>query len=35
MNNTKDSKLDQIIANSFPLIYLGGWALIVLCIIFS
>jgi len=35
MNNTKDSKLDKIIENSFPLLYLGGFGLIVLCIIFS
>lgn len=35
MNNTKPTKLDRIICNSFPLLYLGGWALIVLCIIFS
>ena len=35
MNNTKQTKLDRIIANSFPLLYLGGWALIVLCIIFG
>jgi len=33
--NTKQSKLDRIIINAFPLLYLGGWALIVLCIIFS
>lgn len=35
MNDTKESKLDRIIANAFPLIYLGGWAIIVLAIIFS
>ena len=35
MNNTKPTKLDRIICNSFPLLYLGGWALIILCIIFG
>ena len=36
MNNTKESsKLDRIIENSFPVIYLGGWAIVVLLIIFS
>jgi len=35
MNNTKQTKLDAIIANSFPFIYLGGWAIVVLLIIFS
>jgi len=35
MNNTKESKLDRIIGNAFPLIYLGGWALIVLAIILN
>jgi hypothetical protein len=33
--NTKDSKLDAIIINSFPFIYLGGWAVVVMLIIFS
>jgi hypothetical protein len=33
--NEQNSKLDAIIANSFPVIYLGGWAIVVLCIIFS
>jgi len=32
---TKQSKLDAIIANCFPLLYLGGWLLVVLSIIFS
>ncbi len=31
----ESSKLDRIIANAFPLIYLGGWALIVLAIILN
>ena len=35
MNDTKQSKLDKIIANSFPVLYLGGWLLVVLSIIFS
>jgi len=35
MNDTKQSKLDAIIANSFSFIYLGGWLLVVLSIIFS
>ena len=35
MNNTKESKLDRIIENSFPLLYLGGWAIVILSIIFS
>jgi len=35
MNNTKETKLGRIIANSFPLLYLGGFGLIVLCIIFG
>lgn len=35
MNNTKPTKLDRIICNSFPLLYLGGWAVVVLCIIFG
>lgn len=35
MNDTKESKLDQIIENSLPFIYLGGWAIVILCIIFS
>jgi len=35
MNDQNQSKLDYIIANAFPFIYLGGWALIVLAIIFN
>ena len=35
MNNPEITKLDRIICNSFPLLYLGGWAIVVLCIIFS
>ena len=35
MNNTKESKLDRIISNAFPLLYLGGWLLVVLSIIFG
>jgi len=31
----KQSKLDLLIANSFPFIYLGGWLLIVLAIVFN
>ena len=33
--NDQNSKLDRIIENSFPVIYLGGWAIVVLLIIFS
>ena len=33
--NDQNSKLDRIIANSFPFIYLGGWAIVVLLIIFN
>jgi len=33
--NDQNSKLDQIIENSFPFIYLGGWAIVVLLIIFN
>jgi len=35
MNDTKESKMDKIILNSFPFIYLGGWAIVVMLIIFS
>jgi len=35
MNNPEITKLDRLIYNAFPLLYLGGWGLIVLCIIFS
>lgn len=33
--NENQSKLDNLIANAFPVIYLGGWLLIVLAIIFN
>ena len=35
MNDTKESKLDRIISNCFPLLYLGGWAIVILSILFS
>jgi len=35
MKNPEVTKLDRIITNSFPLIYLGGWAIVVMLIIFN
>ena len=35
MNDQNESRLDIIIENSFPYIYVGGWAIIVMLIIFS
>jgi len=33
--NQNETKLDKLIANAFPFIYLGGCALIVLAIILN
>ena len=35
MNDQNQTKLDRIIGQSFPFIYLGGWALIILAIILN
>ena len=35
MNDQNESKLDRIIENAFPFIYMGGWALVLLAIVLN